>query len=63
MVDFCWLSVLNATQSRAINSKYVAIVAKFLVSNIVSTKGTVPIVQSQHKSHGNNSNQKFTDVK
>lgn len=61
--DLCWLSVLNATQSNVINSVYVASVAKLRASKNVSTKGTVPIVQSQHKSHGNNSSQKFTDVK
>lgn len=47
----------------AMNSEYVDIVAKLRESKNVSIKGTVPIVQSQHKSHGNNSNQKFTDVK
>lgn len=61
--DLCWLSVLNATQSNASNNEYVASVVKLRTSKNVSTKGTVPIVQSQHKSHGNRSNQKFTDVK
>lgn len=61
--DLCWLSVLNAIQSNASNNVYVASVVKLRASKNVSTKGTVPIVQSQHKSHGNTSNQKFTDVK
>lgn len=61
--DLCWLSVLNAIQSNASNNEYVASVVKLRASKNVSTKGTVPIVQSQHKSHGNTSNQKFTDVK
>lgn len=61
--DFCWLSVWKAIQMSAVSRLYVANVAKFRTSAILSIKGTVPIVQSQHKSQGNNSNQKFTDVK
>lgn len=61
--DLCWLSVVNATHSRAISNVYVESVAKLRVSKNVSTKGTVPMVQSQHRSHGNNNSQKFTDVK
>ena len=61
--DCCRLSVLNANHNSVVTMPYVNNVPMFLTSAKLSTSGTVPIVQSQHKSHGNNSNQRFNDVK
>jgi hypothetical protein len=50
------LDVVKTVYTRAAITEYVAKVAKFLGSEVDSTSGMVPIVQSQHKSHGNISN-------
>jgi hypothetical protein len=55
--------VVNAVYMRAMITVYVAKVARFLGSDVDSTSGIVPMVQSQHKSHGNISNQALTLTK
>lgn len=54
------LDVVNAVYTRAATTEYVANVARFLGSDVDSTSGTVPMVQSQHRSHGNINSQAFT---
>lgn len=51
------LDVVKAVYTRAAITEYVANVARFLGSEVDSISGIVPMVQSQHKSHGNISNQ------
>lgn len=52
--------VVKAVYTRAAITAYVAKVARFLGSEADSTSGMVPMVQSQHRSHGNISNHAFT---
>lgn len=57
---FVRFEVVMAVYARAMTTAYVANVARFLGSEVDSTSGTVPMVQSQHKSHGNISSHAFT---
>lgn len=62
-VECLRFSVINANQINVNIKLYVKIVARLRISIICSTSGTVPIVQSQHRSHGNNNSKRFNDVK
>lgn len=57
------LDVVNAVYTRAATTAYVAKVARFLGSEVDWISGTVPMVQSQHRSHGNISSHAFTLTK
>lgn len=52
--------VVKAMYTRVAITTYVARVARFLGSEVDSTSGMVPIVQSQHRSHGNINNHALT---
>lgn len=60
IIDVCLLRVKIAVTNRPNTVVCAAKVAKFLTSKKLSTNGIVPIVQSQHKSIGRNSNRRFT---
>lgn len=58
--DVCLLRVRIAVAKSPAKVAWLAIVAKFLASVRASINGIVPIVQSQHRSMGRNSNRKLT---
>lgn len=55
--------VLNAIQTSMIRATYVKMVARFRMSTKFSMSGTVPMVQSQQRSHGNSKSHRFNDVR
>ncbi len=62
-VACCLLFVVKAVYPRSPKIRKVAKVAPFRGSRIDSIKGIVPMVQSQHKSHGNNNSHKLTLIR
>lgn len=62
-VACCLFSVMTATYVRSKRTAYDTNVAKFRTSKNDSTNGTVPIVQSQHRSQGKSSSHKLTLIK
>lgn len=61
--SFCLLLQLKAACAKVINVKYIIIVEMLRGSVKDETRGTLPIVQSQHKSQGNNSSQVFNEIR